>query len=355
MKPTDDRRSSETALVLPWRGEVTLPCGRALIAARSLVRAATPSRWREALDACGAFEWVALAYLGLTGALILAFRNNLPGAQVHSSVIAGLVWFAGQAGVAALIVALSWTTERRSSAVLRFVRHWYPQAFFLFCFEELHYLVHLVFPGWCDRWLIGFDHWLAGVHPTVWFEQFARPALNDFMQMAYLSYFFYLPILAGILYARGEVRAFWTVMTSSVAAYTIGYLISIFFPVESPYHSLAALQRVELTGGFFTSLIGVIEHFGRVHGAAFPSAHVSGSLVALLGAWRYRRWLFWTFLPFFLCMLVATVYGRYHYIADVLAGLVVGAIGFGLGHWLMQWRGALPESKARRASANVLT
>ncbi len=245
MKPTDDRRSSETALVLPWRGEVTVPCGRALKAARPLGRAATASRWREALDACGAFEWVALAYLGLTGALILVFRHNLPGAQVHSSVIAGLIWFAGQAGVATLIVALSWTTQRRSSAVLRFVRHWYPQAFFLFCFEELHYLVHLVFPGWFDRWLIGFDHSLAGVHPTVWLEQFARPALNDFMQMAYLSYFFYLPILAGILYARGEVRAFWAVMTSSMAAYTIGYLISIFFPVESPYHSLAALQRVE--------------------------------------------------------------------------------------------------------------
>jgi membrane-associated phospholipid phosphatase len=95
---------------------------------------------------------------------------------------------------------------------------------------------------------------------------------------------------------------------------------------------------VELNGGFFTKLMGVIEGFGRVHGAAFPSLHVSGSFVAVLGAWRYRRWLFWVFLPFFICMMVSTVYGRYHYIADVLAGLVTGALGYWLGEKLMRIR-----------------
>jgi len=79
-----------------------------------------------------------------------------------------------------------------------------------------------------------------------------------------------------------------------------------------------------------------------VHGAAFPSAHVAGSMVALLAAWRYRRWLFWVCLPFFLCMCVATVYGRYHYVADVLAGLAVGAAGFASGSRLMRNRAALP-------------
>jgi len=48
-------------------------------------------------------------------------------------------------------------------------------------------------------------------------------------------------------------------------------------------------------------------------------------------------------LPFFASMCVATVYGRYHYVADVLAGLVVGAMGFTLGTTLMKRTGALPE------------
>ena len=100
-------------------------------------------------------------------------------------------------------------------------------------------------------------------------------------------------------------------ISTAIAHYSI-YVIALLFPVESPYYSLAALQTNELTGGPVTAVMNFIEHFGRVHGAAFPSAHVAGSMVAILASWRYRRWLFWICLPFFLCMCVATVYGRYH-------------------------------------------
>lgn len=361
MKTADTSNSTEyreitsaTTVALPWpagsvprrvagdSGASCLPAS-APSATRMPLGKAVAAWCRQAFLSCGAFEWVALSYLGLSGVLILLFQRHLEGAWKY---------FCAHASVAATIVALS-GAEAQSSArggdrgwpgpTLHFARHWYPQAFFLFCFEELHYLVHLIFPGWYDRWLIAFDHWLVGAHPTVWLEQFARPALNDFMQMAYMSYFFYLVILAGLLYRRGEWKAFWAVMTSAALSYVLGYAIAILFPVEGPYHSLAALQRNQLTGGFFTALMGLIERFGRVHGAAFPSGHVSGSLVALLGAWRYRRRLFWVFLPFFLCMMVSTVYGRYHYVADVFGGLVVGAIGFWLGHLLMNRPGACPS------------
>jgi membrane-associated phospholipid phosphatase len=49
------------------------------------------------------------------------------------------------------------------------------------------------------------------------------------------------------------------------------------------------------------------------------------------------------FLPFFVCMCVSTVYVRNHYIADVLGGIVTGAIGFQIGLWLMRLRGVNPE------------
>ena len=63
-------------------------------------------------------------------------------------------------------------------------------------------------------------------------------------------------------------------------------------------------------------------------------------MVALLAARRYKHWLFWIYLPLFLSMCVATVYGRYHYIADVLAGIVVGATGWAVGQWVMEREGA---------------
>jgi len=82
-------------------------------------------------------------------------------------------------------------------------------------------------------------------------------------------------------------------------------------------------------------LINFIEHYGRVRGAAFPSEHVAGSFAALWGAWCHRRWLFWVMLPLVLCMCVSTVYGRYHYVADILAGVITGTLGYCVGSWLM--------------------
>ncbi len=343
MKPPEPSRCEGTAALQPWRGPdrrqeiaIALLCSRSFSDLVTMVRAVVALLLRG----CGAFEWIALGYLNLLNTLILIFHRNLPHAPVYLAL---------HSAVAALILLLCRSAD--SSAALRFARYWYPQAFFLFCFEELNWIVHLIFPGWFDRWFIDFDHWLVGVCPTVWLQQYANPLLNDFMQMAYISYFFYLTILAALLYCHGERRAFWSVMTSSVLAYTVGYTIAILLPVESPYHSLAALEQVPLTGGFFTWLINVLEGFGRVHGAAFPSAHVSGSTVALVGAWRYRRCLFWIYLPFFVCMLLATVYGRYHYIADVLGGLPIGVLGFWLGHKLMKLPGAVPGEASEQTRA----
>src|SRR6266852_3877760 len=112
-----------------------------------------------------------------------------------------------------------------------FWRHWYPHLFFLFCFEELGKLVHLVTPGWKDAKLIAFDQWLTGVNPSLWLERFAHPALNEFMQFAYFTYFLYLLILGGILYYGRDWESYWGVMTYSAVGYVFGYVIAIFFPV----------------------------------------------------------------------------------------------------------------------------
>ena len=302
--------------------------------------------------AYGPFEWVALGHLAISSVLIAIFAENL----AHPLRLLCL-----QALVALLIVALCraeenvWApgltsartgenrTARNGCPTLdqrfwHFWRHWYPHLFFLFCFEELGTLVHLVSPRWQDAKLIAFDHWLTGVHPAIWLEQFATPGRNEVMQFAYLTYFVYLVVLGGVLYYREDWHGYWSVMTYSGVAYGIGYLIAIFFPIESPWFAMAGLWHGELHGGAFTAVINFIEHYGRVRGAAFPSEHVAGSFAALWGAWRHRRWLFWVMLPLVSCMCVSTVWGRYHYVADVFGGMVTGTLGYVIGKWLMKKR-----------------
>jgi len=288
----------------------------------------------EIRQACGAFEWVTFTYLAWLITILAVFHKNVAHAGlflvIHCAIALG-------------IVCLARAAARSGNVALRFIRCWYPLLLYIFFFEELERLVHAIFPGWFDRWLIEFDYGFASVHPSVWLARFSSPALNEFMQFAYMTYFLYLIILPALLYANRDRLAYWTVMVSTAIAHYSVYVIAVLLPIESPYHAFASLHMKPLAGGYVTATIELLERFARVHGAAFPSAHVAGSMVAILASFRYRRWLFWACLPFFICMCLATVYGRYHYVADVLAGIVVGAVAYALGSTLMDRRGALPE------------
>jgi membrane-associated phospholipid phosphatase len=295
--------------------------------------------------ACGAFESVALGYLALSSAMIFVFSRNLEhpwkliGAQAIVATIIFLLCAAGaRSEERALLNGVTW-----SARFWHFWRHWYPHLFFLFCFEELAYLVHLVNPNWQDGKLIAFDNWMFGVHPAVWLEQFATPLRNDLLQLAYLTYFVYLLVIGGILYYRREWHAYWSVMTYSAVAYAIGYVIAALFPIQSPWFAMAGMWHGELHGGPFTATINFIEHYGRVRGAAFPSEHVAGAVAVVWGAWRHRRWLFWALLPLVTVMCVSTIWGRYHYVADIFGGIVTGTLGYFIGSWLMNRRSATAQ------------
>jgi membrane-associated phospholipid phosphatase len=336
--PQKQHQGEEVAIV--WNDELGAVRGNLRTSAASSENTCILQSWEReiaaAWHACGVFEWIALGYLALSSVLIALFAENL----AHPAKLIGL-----QAFVAAVILLLcrveanaaaktTWRGETFSSKFWHFWRHWYPHLFFLFCFEELGALVHLVLPQWQDAKLIAADYWLTGVHPSIWLEQFATAGRNEFMQFAYISYFTYLLIVGGVLYHRRDWRAYWSVMTYSMVGYSIGYVIAMLFPIESPWFSMAGMWHGELHGGAFTSLINFIEHFGRVRGAAFPSGHVAGATAAIWGAWRHRRWLFWVLLPLYFCMCVSTVWGRYHYVVDVLAGMVTGTLGYLIGSWI---------------------
>jgi membrane-associated phospholipid phosphatase len=363
MRRTSGNQYRETECATPWQTGISSPEGRACLKVFDARRGIARSLRAESADSAavyGPFEGVALGYLAVSSALIVIFAANLAHPLRLLSV---------QSLVALLIVALCraeanvWTPNSMSRCACfagsrngfrtptqrfwHFWRHWYPHLFFLFCFEELGALVHLVSPRWQDATLIAFDYWLTGVHPAIWLEQFATAGRNEFMQFAYLTYFVYLLVLGGILYYREDWLGYWSVMTYSAVAYAIGYVIAIFFPVESPWFAMAPSWHGGLPGGPFTAAIDFIEHYGRVRGAAFPSEHVAGSFAALWGAWRHRRWLFWVMLPLVLCMCASTVWGRYHYVADIFGGMVTGTLGFVIGKWLMKRQEAVYGRQSR--------
>jgi membrane-associated phospholipid phosphatase len=81
-------------------------------------------------------------------------------------------------------------------------------------------------------------------------------------------------------------------------------------------------------------------HGATIHSGVFPSAHVSS---AFSSAWAFylifprRHWLGHSMFLYAISVSVATVYGRYHYAADVLAGFAVSLIALGVGFAMKQY------------------
>jgi membrane-associated phospholipid phosphatase len=283
------------------------------------------SRRREiisrALSGYRIADWLTFGYLIFASVIVLIGRENVKHWRVILPLHLGLI----------ALVALLAHCRQRGPRALSFLSHWYPLALFGFFFEEIHHIVHAIVPRWFDAPLVALDHALFGAHPTVWVERFSGYWLNEYMQLTYTTYLPLLPLFAGYLWWRGRRAGFETYIVSMCAAYYLCYVIYVFFPVEGPHHTLAHLQQVELHGGPFTAVINLIQKYGRVHGGAFPSTHVAGSVVVLISAYRFARRLGYALTPLVLSICVATVYGRYHYAVDVLAGAAMGALGCWLG------------------------
>lgn len=276
------------------------------------------------LTALSLADRLTLAYLVFSTTLILVCRQNIPRWNLLLPVHFGLI---------AMVFGLTFA-RMREVPLLRLVSYWYPPLLFLFFFEEIGLTVHAIFPGWFDKYLIEADRLLFGVHPTVWIEQFSSYWLNEYMQLVYTSYFLLTIGFGGYLWAQKRFDDFAVFIGSTCVAYYLSYVIFVLFPIESPYHTLHHLQQVELTGGPFTAFINLIEKHGRVHGGAFPSTHVAGSMVVLFSAYRFAKPIGYALTPLVLSICVATVFGRYHYAVDVFAGIFVAGLGCWIGAWL---------------------
>ena len=79
-------------------------------------------------------------------------------------------------------------------------------------------------------------------------------------------------------------------------------------------------------GGLFTHLVGMAQASGERPTAAFPSSHIGISTVIIILAWRAKKGLFLTLLPFYVLLCCATVYIKAHYLVDAFAGVATGVL-----------------------------
>jgi len=214
------------------------------------------------------------------------------------------------------------------AGLARFVRGWYPVALIPITYKELSYLIPLIHPRDFDAALAAIDRRFLGVNPTVWLERFTWPPLTEALQLIYSSYYL-LPIILGVVLWRSERLEefhFWVFIV--VVGFYLSYLGYIAVPAIGPRFlpEIVQAQTQPLTGVWlFHSLRAALDRAEGITRDCFPSGHTELTLLVLCYARRFHRKTFWCLLPIGTCIVMSTVYLRYHYVIDVVAGALVTA------------------------------
>jgi membrane-associated phospholipid phosphatase len=214
----------------------------------------------------------------------------------------------------------------------------FPTLCVLLIFDSLEWLVHYVNPEDIDPILIRLDYLIFRNHPTVMLERFMYPLLTDVLQIAYSTYYF-IPVSFGIiLLVSGQKKDFDKSLFMILLCFYLSYLGYILMPALGPRFYLDHLQTTGLQGLLVADpLYNLLNRLEGIKRDAFPSGHTGIAVVVLYLSCKYKRNLFWIYLPIVSALLFSTVYLRYHYVVDVIAGFGLTLLTILIGEWYYGW------------------
>lgn len=212
--------------------------------------------------------------------------------------------------------------------ILSSIRVFAPVVIIAIVFNSLGRLISGIGSRHYDDVLIRIDYALFGAHPTVWMERFNNPLLTGLLQAAYISYYFMPIALAVVLYFRDDRNAFNSAAFAIVLCFYLSYIGYLLVPAVGPRFTLSNVQTADLSAGPVTMWIRqTLDGLEQNKTDAFPSGHTAVALVSLFYAWKCReKVLFWILVPAVSALIVSTVYLRYHYAVDVIAGILLAAL-----------------------------
>ena len=252
---------------------------------------------------------------------------------------------------ALMIGAIASVTQRSGKKFWRVFRDFLPFLVVIWAYENMHLVTETVHFEDKHQWLIAADEWMfRGVNPVVWLERWTSPSLTNLMSAAYAGYFFYTPVLAMVLYRRGQIGGFRDTMLAVVMTLLFGFIGYVAVPALAPFFTMRERFSVSLQGSPLAQkaldlyTISSLE----VPRDCFPSLHTAVTLVGLVFAWRLWRGYFWVLLPCAAALVFSTIYLRLHYVIDLVAAAPLAAITIWaaprLNRW---WYNAAPQSTTR--------
>ena len=220
----------------------------------------------------------------------------------------------------------------RSHPVWDVVRDWLPFLLGLLCYREMGWFAPAEHTYELERSWIVWDRLLLndwGARDAI---ESLGPVIPAYLEICYTLVYVFAPCAMALMYGygyRGEGS------DRLLFIYLLGLLLSYslfpYFPSEPP-RAVYPGQDVPGVDTVFRQFNWWILSGGGIHTSVFPSAHVAASFSAAFGTFLIMRrglWVPWALTAVAVGIFCATIYGRYHYAVDAVAGLGVSLVALG--------------------------
>ncbi len=195
-----------------------------------------------------------------------------------------------------------------------------------------HYLP-VVNPRSLDLELYGLDQHLFGLEPAMLLDRIVTPLTTEWFSFFYFGYFFVLAVhVIPILFLVRRHRVLGEFALGMLVIFCLGHTLYILVPGYGPYRAFAgAFSQPFPSGLWLDDVMNTVAGAGAQKDI-FPSLHTCAPTFITLFGYRHRHTLpfryTWPIMAFFtINIIVATMFLRWHYVIDVIAGLCLAVFG----------------------------
>jgi membrane-associated phospholipid phosphatase len=149
-----------------------------------------------------------------------------------------------------------------------------------------------------------------------------------YLELCYLLVYAVAPFVVAILYVEDRRERVNGVLFLYLLGTLLSYALFPYLPSDPPRVAFGGTDLPHVTSAVRQLNLWLVGDYG-IHSSVFPSAHVSSAFSAAWALLAYlpeRRRIGWGMLAYAVSVALATVYGRYHYAADVAAGVAVSFV-----------------------------
>ncbi|MDA1315014.1 MAG: phosphatase PAP2 family protein [Acidobacteria bacterium] len=221
----------------------------------------------------------------------------------------------------------------RPHAVWDVVRDWLPFALVLLCYREMGWFAPTEHTFELERSWIVWDRLLLNDWGARDVIESLGPLIPAYLEICYTLVYIFAPFAMAMIYihgyrGEGSDRLLFIYLLGTL----LSYALFPYFPSEPP-RAVFPGEDVPRIDTVFRQFNWWILSGGGIHTSVFPSAHVSASFSAVFGMFlimRRGRWAAWALTAVAVGIFWATIYGRYHYAVDSVAGLGVSLVALGV-------------------------